>query len=355
MSGLRLHDATAADPLKFQRLSFTHNHNTLSDLANRTAANSTMSSTSNSNNKMTATGSASSSPPSATPFPWKLHEMLERSEPESFDHIVSWVPSGNGFKVHNPQAFVKEILPRYFRQTKYKSFQRQCNIWGFERWLHGPHKGGYFHPDLVRGEAQLCAKMKRQKIKGAAGATTIASTAPASPPMKRSVSTVSHSSGGSAGSMESSASHSLRSISPSSPTIVGRPYTVTQIPTTTTLSSSGVSAFHEIPIISPTPEKESMDQVVNEILSSGPPPQTGDCVGFEGQHFFFIGDDECASSNKAEDQAQSAAVPKRHERRLSFNLFAACREESDAALVEMLVAEASPTAEFSLTSSSYFY
>lgn len=57
-------------------------------------------------------------------FPSRLFEMLERSELDSFEHIVCWQPGDFSFKVHDPSLFVKSILPRFFRQTKYKSFQR---------------------------------------------------------------------------------------------------------------------------------------------------------------------------------------------------------------------------------------
>ena len=60
-------------------------------------------------------------------FPWKLYEMLDRSTEESFEHIVSWQPGDSCFKVHEPQLFVSIVLPRFFRQTKYKSFQRVIN------------------------------------------------------------------------------------------------------------------------------------------------------------------------------------------------------------------------------------
>lgn len=56
-------------------------------------------------------------------FPWRLYEMLDRSEMDSFEHIVGWL-GDSCFKVHDPSLFVTIILPRYFRQTKYKSFQR---------------------------------------------------------------------------------------------------------------------------------------------------------------------------------------------------------------------------------------
>ena len=65
--------------------------------------------------------------PKESQFPWKLHEMLDRSAQESFEHIVSWQPGDFCFKVHEPQLFVSIVLPRFFRQTKYKSFQRVIN------------------------------------------------------------------------------------------------------------------------------------------------------------------------------------------------------------------------------------
>ena len=59
-------------------------------------------------------------------FPWKLHEMLELAEEEGFGGIVSWLPDGKSFKVYNPNIFVQKIMPNFFQQSKYKSFQRQC-------------------------------------------------------------------------------------------------------------------------------------------------------------------------------------------------------------------------------------
>jgi hypothetical protein len=94
-------------------------------------------------------------------FPWKLHEMLDSVE---YDRIVSWLPDGVSFKVHNPATFVREVLPKFFLQTKYKSFQRQLNIWGFERISIGPNKGGYMRTELfIRGKAPLVNAMKRRK------------------------------------------------------------------------------------------------------------------------------------------------------------------------------------------------
>ena len=59
--------------------------------------------------------------PNAFQFPWKLHDMLDRSSNEGNEDIVSWVDNGEAFRVHLPDVFVESIMPRFFKQTKYKS------------------------------------------------------------------------------------------------------------------------------------------------------------------------------------------------------------------------------------------
>jgi len=100
------------------------------------------------------------------PFPVKLHEMLERVEKDGFGHIVSWQPHGRCFMVHNIKKFVKYVMPRYFRQTKFPSFQRQLNLYGFSRLTVGRDKGAYYHELCLRGKAFLTTRIMRMKIKG---------------------------------------------------------------------------------------------------------------------------------------------------------------------------------------------
>ena len=57
-------------------------------------------------------------------------------------------------------------MPLYFKQTKFKSFQRQLNLWGFARIKEGVDKGAVFHRFFVRGRPDLCYRMIRMKIKG---------------------------------------------------------------------------------------------------------------------------------------------------------------------------------------------
>ncbi|CAJ1934573.1 unnamed protein product [Cylindrotheca closterium] len=102
-------------------------------------------------------------------FPCRLHQMLETVEKEGNTSIISWLPGHpqDTFKVHRKEEFTEHVLPRFFDQTKLKSFLRQLNVWGFERVLDsGPRHGGYRHSLFVKNRPDLCAGMRRTKIKG---------------------------------------------------------------------------------------------------------------------------------------------------------------------------------------------
>merc|ERR1712232_1342993 len=96
-------------------------------------------------------------------------------------------PSGKAFKIHRPKEFADVVMPRYFDQTKYRSFQRQLYIYGFDRVRmqavsnskdspksnssvltaeSDDEVGGYAHPLFIRGQAELCLDMTRKKVKG---------------------------------------------------------------------------------------------------------------------------------------------------------------------------------------------
>lgn len=62
--------------------------------------------------------------------------------------------------VHDTAAFLKHVIPQYFNQTKYKSFQRQLSLYGFTRVATGRRKGLCLHEKLLRGQRGLCRSMK---------------------------------------------------------------------------------------------------------------------------------------------------------------------------------------------------
>jgi HSF-type DNA-binding len=100
------------------------------------------------------------------PFPEKLHRMLDGVEREGLTDIVSFFPHGRAFAIHKPRRFVTEVMPRYFRQSRLTSFQRQLNLYGFRRISQGPDNGGYYHELFLKGRIGLCVNMKRVKVKG---------------------------------------------------------------------------------------------------------------------------------------------------------------------------------------------
>jgi HSF-type DNA-binding len=105
---------------------------------------------------MASMGQETNLPSSKLPFTWKLFEMLGNVHEQGMSHVVSWVDGGRAFKVHDLKAFVNEIIPMYFMQSKYKSFQRQLYFYGFTRVTKGPDAGAYFHPKFIRGRKTLC-------------------------------------------------------------------------------------------------------------------------------------------------------------------------------------------------------
>mmetsp|Transcript_27296 Transcript_27296/g.42405 ORF Transcript_27296/g.42405 Transcript_27296/m.42405 type:complete len:453 (+) Transcript_27296:151-1509(+) len=115
-------------------------------------------------------------PPKGTkePFPMKLHKMLTFVDDNScssnsfLKDVVSWMPHGRSFCVHKPADFVEKIMPMFFKQTKWTSFQRQLNLYGFQRLTRGLDAGTYYHEMFLRGQCRyfLCHCIVRQKVKG---------------------------------------------------------------------------------------------------------------------------------------------------------------------------------------------
>jgi hypothetical protein len=110
-------------------------------------------------------------------FPRILHQLLGEASIKDFEHIVSWLPCGRIFRVHDIKAFEKITLCTYFNQTRYRSFLRQLNMYGFKRVPIGiEKKRGYTHSMLNRKDVSLCRFITRVGMKRAMKASPMSAS-----------------------------------------------------------------------------------------------------------------------------------------------------------------------------------
>lgn len=81
-------------------------------------------------------------------FPTTLFDIL--ADPE-LDGIISWLPHGRSWKILDSAKFNESVLSSRFNQSKYTSFVRQVNGWGFRRVTVGPEANTYYHELFLRG------------------------------------------------------------------------------------------------------------------------------------------------------------------------------------------------------------
>jgi chemotaxis protein histidine kinase CheA len=95
-------------------------------------------------------------------FPEKLMELLNS---EDCQESMCWLPNGNAFALH-PTLFMKVILPKHFEGTKFESFTRKLNRWGFKR-IAGEDAPedtfAYSHHLFKRDYSELCRGMSGGK------------------------------------------------------------------------------------------------------------------------------------------------------------------------------------------------
>lgn len=95
-------------------------------------------------------------------FPTRLYEMLENAERDGYDHLISWISDGKAFKIHidgrleeEDEKAIVDVLKKTFNQTRFKSFLRQLQLYGFERIYKGPRRGECRHELFARGRQDL--------------------------------------------------------------------------------------------------------------------------------------------------------------------------------------------------------
>ncbi|CAI5743901.1 unnamed protein product [Peronospora destructor] len=64
------------------------------------------------------------------PFLLHLHQLLRREDSK----IIRWAEDGTSFQILDKEAMTSQILPKYFKNKNFSSFQRQLNYFGFRKW-----------------------------------------------------------------------------------------------------------------------------------------------------------------------------------------------------------------------------
>eukprot|EP00123_Amoebidium_parasiticum_P012784 comp21574_c0_seq1/m.30145 comp21574_c0_seq1/g.30145 ORF comp21574_c0_seq1/g.30145 comp21574_c0_seq1/m.30145 type:complete len:392 (-) comp21574_c0_seq1:192-1367(-) len=99
-----------------------------------------------------------------------LQKLLAMVEDHTCDHLISWSPDGNSFRVHDPVTFAKEVLPKFFKHNNFSSFVRQLNMYDFHKVLDvqqgalatGPQEWEFANAKFKRGQLALLSQVKRK-------------------------------------------------------------------------------------------------------------------------------------------------------------------------------------------------
>lgn len=90
---------------------------------------------------------------------------MEILDSHKTNDVVTWLPHGQAFIIYKKKKFASEVLPVYFKLSKFTSFTRKLNRWGFTRITRGHEMGAYFHKFFQRDNPRLCMQMCCQNIR----------------------------------------------------------------------------------------------------------------------------------------------------------------------------------------------
>mmetsp|Transcript_22311 Transcript_22311/g.32613 ORF Transcript_22311/g.32613 Transcript_22311/m.32613 type:complete len:258 (-) Transcript_22311:152-925(-) len=98
-------------------------------------------------------------PISGSRFPLQLMAVLND---DLSPDIVTWLPEGHGFTILDKKRFESEVMPQYFKESRYTSFTKRLRRWGFasqQPQPHNPKQVMYFHPSFHRESPVRCLNM----------------------------------------------------------------------------------------------------------------------------------------------------------------------------------------------------
>jgi len=99
---------------------------------------------------------------SLTGFVLKLCNMVNGAP----DDVVSWVPSGEAFRISNLARLEAETLPQYFRHSRFQSLVRQLNFYNFRKINRERTFWVYYHPLFHRDRPEEMHKLRRRTCPG---------------------------------------------------------------------------------------------------------------------------------------------------------------------------------------------
>ena len=89
----------------------------------------------------------------------QLTSLLKKESPA----IICWSDDGKSLQILDLPAMEKSILPEYYKHSKWASFQRQLNYFGFRKWTKTQTNTCTFsHPDFIQGEPYRLKKIRRK-------------------------------------------------------------------------------------------------------------------------------------------------------------------------------------------------
>lgn len=97
-------------------------------------------------------------------FVYKLFMVLENS---ANSNTIDWSPVGTSFIIKDIHHFSNSILPETFRHSKYMSFVRQLNMYGFIKVNRNANFDDdepreFFHAKFIRGRKDLLPSIVRK-------------------------------------------------------------------------------------------------------------------------------------------------------------------------------------------------
>ena len=94
------------------------------------------------------------------PFLRSLRIILQIESEE----VMRWTTDGLAFEILDMKLMTEHILPKYFKHSKYASFQRQLNYFNFRKWTKSKATRCTFSNEFfVRDHPELAWRITRKK------------------------------------------------------------------------------------------------------------------------------------------------------------------------------------------------